>query len=217
MILDGNFWFSFCSPFLKIEITSATFNESGYTPSFRQKLKRSLTNLHITGFAYLINLVSMSDVLVAFLFSILQFHCTLLAYYMEKEISSCSLCLMIRHSCLNKIYSSFLVLLNQPLIPPYSDFSVVLFQKHKSTLIFSNFTTFHSNKLKNIFANFCEWFGPLAENHKNFAKIDKIFTKQKMFVQIFLNLFVLRKHSIPNLPIFFSTSVLLRSLFLRIA
>ena len=55
-----------CSPFLKIGITSATYNESRYTSSFRQKLKRSLTNLNIKGLAKLINLVSMSDVLVAF-------------------------------------------------------------------------------------------------------------------------------------------------------
>ena len=105
-----------CSLFFKIGITSATFNKSGCTPSVRQELKRSLTNLDITGFAYLINLVSMLYVLVAFLFSILQFHCTLLADCMEIKILSSSLCLITRRSCLNKIFSSFLVLLNQPLI-----------------------------------------------------------------------------------------------------
>ena len=68
-----------CSSFLKIGITSATFNESGYTPSFRQKLKRSLTNLDTTGFAYLINFVSMSDVLVVFLFQ----YCNFIAHFMR--------------------------------------------------------------------------------------------------------------------------------------
>ena len=88
-----------CSLFLKIVIAFATIIESGCTPFFRLELKRSLTNLGIIGFAYLINLVSMSDVLVAFLFSILQFHCALLADCTRIETLSCSLCLMTRHSC----------------------------------------------------------------------------------------------------------------------
>ena len=54
---------------------------------------------------------------------------------------------------------------------------------HSSLQISRLFTEINFKISSQIFAN---GFSPLAENHKNFAKIDKIFTKQKMFEQIFL-------------------------------
>ena len=37
-----------------------------------------------------------------------------------------------------------------------------------------------------------DWSRPLAEYHEDFAKFEEVFRKQKMFVRIFLNLFVQR-------------------------